>query len=64
MNRYAALTGGIVFLAVTALALYRLMVGFQISIGGAEIGQTTTFFALVAGAALTLMFFRAALSRD
>lgn len=51
---------GLVFLLITAAALYRLLVGFPISIGGEEIGQTTTFFVLVCGAALALMMFNEA----
>lgn len=47
----------LIFLLITAAALYRLLVGFPISIGGAEVGQTSTFFVLVCGAALTLMLF-------
>ena len=51
---------GLIFLLFTAAALYRLLVGFPISIGGEEVGQTTTFFVLVCGAALTLMMFNEA----
>ena len=51
---------GLIFLLITAAALYRLLVGFPISIGGEEVGQTTTFFVLVCGAALTLMMFNEA----
>lgn len=48
----------LVFLLITAAALYRLLVGFPMSIGGEEIGQVSTFFVLVCGAALTLMLFK------
>ena len=48
------------FLLVTAAALYRLLVGFPLSIGGEEVGQVSTFFVLVCGAALTLMLFNEA----
>lgn len=51
---------GLIFLLITAAALYRLLVGFPISIGGEEVGQTSTFFVLVCGAALTLMMFNEA----
>jgi hypothetical protein len=47
----------IIFLLVAAGALYRLMVGFPITIGGVAIGQVGTFFALVIGAGLALMLF-------
>jgi hypothetical protein len=50
----------IVFLLITLGAIYRLLVGFPISIGGEEVGQTTTFFVLVCGAALTMMLFNEA----
>ena len=50
----------IIFLLVTLAALYRFLVGFPISIGGEEVGQTSTFFVMVCGAALTLMLFNEA----
>jgi hypothetical protein len=50
----------LIFLLITATALYRLLVGFPMSIGGEEIGQVSTFFVLVCGAALTLMMFNEA----
>ena len=50
----------IIFLLIAALALYRLMVGFPISIGGEELGQTASFLVLVCGAALALMLFNEA----
>ena len=63
-QRIASLTGAIIFLAIAALALYRLMVGFPISIGGVEVGQTSSFFAFVVCAALSLMLFRAGRAVD
>ena len=57
-NRVASLSGGIIFLIVGALALYRLFVGFPITIGGMEVGQTSTFIVFVVCAALSLMLFR------
>ena len=50
----------LIFLLITAAALYRLLVGFPISIGGEEVGQASTFFVLVCSAALTLMLFNEA----
>ena len=47
----------VIFLLVTLAAAYRLLVGFPMSIGGEEVGQVSTFFVLVCGAALTLMLF-------
>lgn len=57
-HRIATLTGAFIFLAIAALALYRLLVGFPITIGGEEIGQTSSFFVFVICAALALMLFR------
>jgi hypothetical protein len=57
-SRAATLIGALVFLVVAAAALYRLLFGYPISIGGAEVGQTSTFFALVISVALALMLFR------
>lgn len=57
-HRLASLVGALVFLALALLSLYRLLVGFPISIGGHEIGQTSTFFAFAIFAALTLIMFR------
>ena len=57
-NRLVTLAGAIVFLALAGLALYRLLFHFPISIGGVEVGQTSTFFAFVVFAALSLMLFR------
>jgi hypothetical protein len=47
----------LIFLLVTLAALYRLLFGFPMSIGGEEVGQVSTFFVLVCGAALTMMLF-------
>lgn len=57
MNRVASIVGALVFLCIAALALYRLMAGYPISIGGQEVGQTTSFFVLVICAALALILF-------
>lgn len=51
---------GLIFLLVTAAALYRLLYWFPITIGGETVGQTSTFLVLVCGAALTLMMFNEA----
>ena len=50
----------VIFLLITLAAVYRLLVGFPMSIGGEEVGQVSTFFVLVCGAALTLMLFNEA----
>ena len=50
----------LVFLLAAGLNLYRLLVGFPITIAGYEVGQTASFFALCIAAALSLMLFREA----
>lgn len=59
-SKIAALTGGLVFLALALVSLYRLLFWFPITIGGAQVGQTSSFFAFVICAALSLIMFRAA----
>jgi hypothetical protein len=60
----ATLLAAIVFLAIAALALYRLLAGFPITVGGVEIGQTSSFFAFVIFAALSLILFRGGKATD
>jgi hypothetical protein len=57
-HRIATIASAIVLLIIAALALYRLIVGFPITIGGVEIGQTMSFFAFVICAALSVILFR------
>ena len=57
-HRLPTLVAAAVFLAIAALALYRLLAGFPITIGGMEVGQTTSFFVFVICAALGLMLLR------
>ena len=57
-HRLATIVGAFAFLAIAALALYRLLAGFRITIGGAEIGQTSSFLVFVTCTALSLMLFR------
>jgi hypothetical protein len=59
-HRLATLIGAMVFFAVAAAALYRLLFGFAITVRGVEIGQTSTFFVFVASVALSLILFRGA----
>lgn len=58
MNRAATLIGALVFLAIAAAALYRLLFGFEITLGGMQVGQTSTFFVFVTSAALSLILLR------
>ena len=55
MHRAATWIGALVFLAIAAAALYRLLFGFEITLGGMQVGQTSTFFVFVASAALFLI---------
>ena len=57
-HRLATIVGAFAFLAIAALALYRLLAGFPITIGGVEIGQVSSFLVFVTCAALSLMLFR------
>jgi hypothetical protein len=50
--------GALVFLLLALVSLYRLLFWFPITIAGEEVGQTTSFFALVIFVALSLMLFR------
>jgi len=60
--KLASTVAGIVFLILACASLYRLLVWFPITIGGAHVGQTASFFAFVICAALSLIMFRGALS--
>jgi hypothetical protein len=62
-SKLAAVTGAFVFLILAAVSLYRLLFWFPITIGGAMVGQTASFFAFVICAALSLIMFRGALRR-
>ena len=57
-HRIVTLLGALVCLAISGLALYRLLVGIPITIGTLEVGQTSSFFVVVTCAALALMLFR------
>lgn len=52
------LLGALVFLLLACASLYRLLFGFQITIGGMEVGQVSSFFVFVISAVLALMLFR------
>ena len=48
MSRIGSLLGALVFLVLAAVALYRLLFYFPITVGGHAIGQTASFFAFAA----------------
>lgn len=52
----------IIFLLIAAASLYRLLVGFPMTIGGQQVGQVITFFVLVVSIALCAMLFHEARS--
>ena len=56
-SRLANIAAGLVFLAIAAVALYRLLFYFPITIGGVYVGQVASFFAFVVCAALALILF-------
>ena len=58
------LLGGIVFLVLACISLYRLLFWFPLTIGGMHVGQVASFFAFVICAALCLVFFRGAMVRS
>lgn len=57
-RRLTTLVGASVFLVLACASLYRLLVGFRLSIGGEEIGQTSSFLVFVISTALAVMMFR------
>ena len=54
--------GALIFAALALASLYRLMVGFPITINGHHIGQTTSFIAFAVFTALCLALFKSAAS--
>ena len=62
-NRLATLVGALIFCLLAGVSLYRLLFWFPISIGGMEVGQTSSFFAFVIFAALALIMARGALAK-
>jgi hypothetical protein len=63
-NKLAAIAGAVVFLALALVSLYRLLFWFPITIGSQHVGQTSSFFAFVIFAALTMIMFRAIRAND
>ena len=57
IRKFVLLAAAVVFLLVAAGGLYRLLVWFPITIGGQQISQVSSFFAMVIGAGLSLMLF-------
>jgi membrane protein implicated in regulation of membrane protease activity len=51
------LIAAVIFLLLGLAGFYRLMVGFPLSIAGAHLGQTTSFFIFVICVVLSLILF-------
>ncbi len=60
-NKLANFAGAFVFLILAVVSLYRLLFWFPITIAGAQVGQTASFFAFVICIALSLIMFRGAM---
>jgi hypothetical protein len=59
-NKPLAIVGGIIFLLLALVSLYRLLFWFPITIGGEHIGQTASFIGFAVFAALSMIMFRGA----
>jgi len=57
-HKAGAVVGGIFFLLLALICLYRLLFWFPITIGGEHIGQTVSFLGFAIFAALSLIMFR------
>ncbi|HET9336112.1 MAG TPA: hypothetical protein VFO12_06860 [Sphingomicrobium sp.] len=55
--------GALGFLLLALVSLYRLLFWFPITIGGEEVGQTTSLLAFVISLALSIMLFQGARQR-
>lgn len=54
------LVAAVVFLLIGLAGFYRLMVGFPLSIGGAQLGQTSSFFVFIICVVISLILFNQA----
>jgi len=61
-SKLVNVAAGLLFLGLACVSLYRLLFWFPITIGGAHVGQTASFFAFVIFAALSLILFLGARS--
>ena len=52
------LVSAVIFAVLAGLNLYRLLVGFPITIGGYTVGATVSFFMMCAFAAISMMLLR------
>ena len=63
-TKLAIMAAAGIFMALAGISLYRLLFWFPISIGGAEVGQTASFFAFVIFTALSLILVRGGLAKQ
>jgi hypothetical protein len=54
--------GGLIFLVLACVSLYRLLFWFPIAIGGQQVGQVASLFAFAICAALCLILLRAGIA--
>ncbi|MFL6732063.1 MAG: hypothetical protein ACJ8EH_12290 [Sphingomicrobium sp.] len=64
MSKLGSFAGGIVFLIVAAISLYRLLFWFPITIGEQRVGQVASFFVFVVCGALCAVLFRQGIVSD
>jgi hypothetical protein len=57
-NRLSSMAGGVVFLLIALVGLYRLMFWFPVVIAGWQVGQTVSFFTFVIFTALSIVSFQ------
>lgn len=62
-RRVLMLVGAVIFLLIGLSGFYRLMVGYPINIGGAQFGQTLSFFIFIICVVISLILFREARGR-
>ena len=59
-RRLLLILGSLLFLIIGLSGFYRLMVGYPISIGGLQFGQTLSFFIFIVCVVISLILFREA----
>ena len=64
MSKLGSLIGGIIFLVLACVSLYRLLFWFPIDVGGAHVGQVASFLVFAVSAALSLILLKAGIASD
>ena len=57
-SKFSSLVGGVVFLLIALVALYRLLFWFPLVIAGWQVGQAVSFLAFAIFAALSIISFQ------